>query len=80
MGEINGMEQQLKASVRERNQSDRQSFAQPVRRESILPFTERPSEEKKLPTQSAPKGQIPAAELFSIFTANIIREDVIFIR
>lgn len=47
--------------------------------DGILPFTEKPSnlynEEKE-----HPMNEIQASELFSFFTANIIKEDVVFVR
>jgi hypothetical protein len=44
----------------------------------ILPFAEKPSvsPEQKDPSQN----QLEASELFSLFTANIIKEDVVFTR
>jgi hypothetical protein len=48
-------------------------------RSGIVPFTERPSEER---SQAAPgtQGGLHASELFSLFTANIIKEEKLFTR
>jgi len=45
-------------------------------KELALPFVELPSSEE----QKEPKGQNSAEALFSLFTADIIKKDVIFIR
>jgi hypothetical protein len=45
-------------------------------RAGIKPFTEKPATDK-LGTK---KGKIGAADLFSLFTADIIKEDVVFTR
>jgi len=42
----------------------------------ILPFRERPSEEKK----DKEEQKIEAFDLFSMFTADIIKEEVVFTR
>jgi hypothetical protein len=52
-----------------------------ARRDSIVPFTERPSEGragKPIPPKAEDK--LNGTELFSLFTADIIREDVPFTR
>lgn len=44
----------------------------------VRPFTERPSVS---PDQKDPrKNELGASDLFSLFTANIIKEDVVFTR
>ena len=48
--------------------------------DGILPFTEKPCKNYFGKKEEREKGQIEASELFSFFTANIIKEDVIFIR
>lgn len=52
-----------------------------ARRDSIVPFKERPSDNRNQDSRSA-KGSstLNATELFSLFTADIIREDVTFTR
>jgi len=45
----------------------------------IRPFTERPSV-NRMKTGLHEKGSLAAAELFSQFTANIIKEDTLFTR
>lgn len=50
-----------------------------ARRNSILPFTERPS--VNAPGQGQEKkADLNAAELFSLFTADIIQEKTVFTR
>jgi hypothetical protein len=55
-----------------------------VRWDSILPFTEKPSDEKILPSDNLSRKKTvdehSASDLFSIFTADIIKEDVVFTR
>ena len=43
--------------------------------DSILPFKEKPSDEIK-----GKKNEMEASELFSLFTADIIKEDIVFVR
>ena len=45
--------------------------------DAILPFKEKPSVELSEP---AKKGEMNASQLFSLFTADIIKEDVEFVR
>ncbi len=47
--------------------------------DGILPFTEKPSNEH-FSEKDAVKNEIEASDLFSLFTANIIKEEVTFIR
>lgn len=47
--------------------------------DGILPFTEKPSNEHLL-EKDVVKNEIEASDLFSLFTANIIKEEVTFIR
>ena len=50
-------------------------------RATILPFTERPSEENKgLSDDKEACEEINATELFAIFTADIIKQKVLFTR
>lgn len=56
-----------------------------VRWDSVLPFTEKPSDDRNLPSESPSKqaavsNNPSASDLFSMFTADIIREDVVFTR
>jgi hypothetical protein len=52
-----------------------------VRRDGILPFTERPSHNLQKKEEPANRDdEINASELFSLFTANIIKEKIIFTR
>ncbi len=46
---------------------------------SILPFTENPSDERASQMQ-AEEGTLTASELFAFFTADIIKQDVVFVR
>lgn len=58
------------------------SILKHVKISGILPFAEEPSDERKA-TESISKerdGRIGASDLFSIFTANIIKEEVVFTR
>ncbi|HET9744304.1 MAG TPA: hypothetical protein VFP97_01245 [Chitinophagaceae bacterium] len=43
--------------------------------DAILPFKEKPSDQLK-----GKKNEVEATELFSLFTADIIKEDVEFVR
>ena len=43
--------------------------------DSIVPFKEKPADEIK-----ETKGKMEASELFSLFTADIIKEDIVFVR
>jgi hypothetical protein len=45
-------------------------------RAGMKPFTERPSEDRN----ESKKERLGAADLFSLFTADIIREEVVFTR
>jgi hypothetical protein len=49
-----------------------------AKKDHILPFTERPSEDGILKNKE--KSSLDAFGLFSLFTADIIKEDVIFTR
>lgn len=44
--------------------------------DAILPFKEKPSDEVKV----GEKDKIEASELFSLFTADIIKKDIEFVR
>ncbi|HZI55104.1 MAG TPA: hypothetical protein VFD56_15415 [Chitinophagaceae bacterium] len=46
----------------------------------ILPFTESPSRNRYRSNATKNKKELGASDLFSMFTANIIKEDVIFTR
>lgn len=46
-----------------------------LKSDAILPFKEKPSDEVK-----GKKNEMEATELFSLFTADIIKEDVEFVR
>lgn len=49
--------------------------------EGILPFTEKPSESYFLPKEENRENtSLKAHDLFSLFTADIIKEEVIFTR
>jgi len=48
--------------------------------DGILPFTEKPSNQYFNEKEPHPMDEIQASELFSFFTANIIKEEVTFIR
>ena len=50
-----------------------------ITRSSILPFTERPDVERSEGIENH-ESKINATELFSFFTADIIKEKVVFIR
>ena len=54
--------------------------AKTLRRDGIRPFTERPSVDPSSATDGARKDNLNAADLFSLFTADIIREEVLFTR
>lgn len=54
------------------------SLVQHVKLNSILPFTEKPSIEHGEQKQETDK--LAASDLFSLFTADIIREQVVFTR
>lgn len=47
---------------------------------AIVPFAEKPSEKKYDSTGEENKKGLAASDLFSIFTADIIRQDVVFTR
>jgi len=47
-----------------------------VKIDAILPFKEKPSDEAK----AGDKDKIEASELFSLFTADIIKKDIEFVR
>jgi len=47
--------------------------------DGILPFTEKPSNQYSNEKEH-PMNEIQASELFSYFTANIIKEEVVFVR
>ena len=51
-----------------------------ARRDSIVPFKERPSDDRSQDTRHKDPSKLNAAQLFSLFTADIIREDVPFTR
>ncbi|HEX6191380.1 MAG TPA: hypothetical protein VFZ42_03410 [Chitinophagaceae bacterium] len=55
------------------------SYLQNVKLNSIKPFMERPSTDRILEEQEK-KNELCAADLFSLFTADIIKEKVIFTR
>jgi len=48
--------------------------------EGILPFTEKPSNKHLSERNETAKDEIPASDLFSLFTADIIKEEIIFTR
>jgi hypothetical protein len=48
--------------------------------EEIFPFTEKPSNEHLVQQEKANKDVIQACDLFSLFTADIIKEHVVFTR
>jgi hypothetical protein len=50
-----------------------------ARLSDIIPFTEMPSDARST-TESNSLDRLVAADLFSLFTANIIKEDKIFTR
>ena len=56
------------------------SYLQNVKLSSIKPFLERPSTDRLLDEQQEKKDELCAADLFSLFTADIIKEKVIFTR
>ena len=55
------------------------SYLRNVKLSSIKPFLERPSTDRLLDQQEK-KDELAAADLFSLFTADIIKEKVIFTR
>ena len=55
------------------------SIVKHVTRETILPFTEKPSVEHEDEEKNA-KEKLCASDLFSLFTADIIKEEVVFTR
>lgn len=66
--------------MQEKN-NDSQHSSKDARRDSIVPFTERPSEGRSgKPVSPKAKDKLNGTELFSLFTADIIREDVPFTR
>ncbi len=48
--------------------------------EAILPFTEKPSNAHFAQKEKVISEEIEAYDLFSLFTANIIKEEVVFTR
>ena len=46
----------------------------------IMPFTEKPSEDTSLEAKGKSAHKMHATELFSQFTANVIKEEKIFVR
>lgn len=48
--------------------------------EAILPFTEKPSNAHFAQKEKVMSDEIEAYDLFSLFTANIIKEEVVFTR
>lgn len=55
------------------------SILKMAKKDTVMPFTEKPSDEKD--GQAKGKGSpVDAFGLFALFTADIIKEDVIFIR
>ena len=64
------------------NASKLTSILKHVTISGILPFTEEPSEERKSDAGDSKEsdGRIGASDLFSMFTANIIKEEVVFTR
>ncbi len=48
--------------------------------EGIFPFTEKPSNEHFVQQEKDIKDEIQACDLFSLFTADIIKEEVVFTR
>ena len=48
--------------------------------DSICPFKERPSVDTKIRNEKKEDNSLKANDLFSIFTADIIKEEVIFTR
>ncbi len=55
-------------------------ITKPFRRESIRPFTEKPSVDPASAKPGNRNDNLNAADLFSLFTADIIREEVLFTR
>lgn len=51
-----------------------------LRIDGIFPFTESPSVDKITTKEKEKKNKLCASDLFSLFTADIIKEDVIFTR
>ncbi len=47
---------------------------------SVLPFTETPAEQQWVGDKEKEDNKLHATELFSMFTADIIKEEVIFTR
>jgi len=48
--------------------------------DGILPFTEKPSNQYSEEKDEHVMNEIQASDLFSFFTANIIKEKVVFVR
>jgi len=46
----------------------------------IMPYTEKPSEDTSLDNKGKSKDKLHASDLFSQFTANVIKEEKIFVR
>ncbi len=55
-------------------------FIPRTRREETLPFPEQPSYDQVPGDSGSPKNDAKASELFSRFTADIIKKDVVFTR
>ena len=55
------------------------SLVKKARLSEILPFTERPSEPAGTPGKGK-TAELAASDLFSLFTADIIKEEVVFTR
>ncbi|MBC7946320.1 MAG: hypothetical protein H7Y42_00460 [Chitinophagaceae bacterium] len=51
-----------------------------TRIDEILPFTEKPSLDHTSKAYSDKNSQLGASDLFALFTADIIREEVVFTR
>ena len=61
-------------------QLDKEVLSQKIARSSdIVPFTERPSDARSA-AESNSRDKLVAADLFSLFTADIIKEQKIFTR
>ena len=63
------------------NSKIKKSFSSKVNfLEGILPFTEKPSDKYLEQKEESGKNEIQACDLFSYFTADIIKEERIFTR
>ena len=58
---------------------DRSSILKIARSSDIVPFTERPSDARNSGDSNS-RDKLVAADLFALFTADIIKEDKIFTR